>query len=345
MIIWKILAEAIKKEASDIILSPNAKPALKINWDIELLDEYKEFKIEELDKEILSIMTNKQKKVFEEKLEIDFSVNLQDYSRFRVNISVQRKWMCAVFRPIRNEIPDFNTLHLPEKLLEFTKRKNWLILVTWAVWSGKSTTMASLINYINLNSSKHIVTIEDPIEYMFENEKSIIEQREVWNDTLSYENWLKYSLRQASDVIMLWEMRDLETFRLALRAAETWNLVFATLHTSWAARTIARIIDMFPSEEKWQIKAQLSNSLIWVIWQDLIKQSDEKWRVLAYELLVNNTSIANMIRKEMTHQINWVIETSAKEGMVPMNKSLEALHNKWLISREILKQNLNSNDI
>ncbi len=345
MIIGKILAEAIKEEASDVILSPNAYPALKINWEIKKLTNYEVLQIEDLDKEIFKIMTPKQKEKFKENLELDFSVDLQNYSRFRVNISVQRKWMCAVFRPIRNKIPDFNTLHLPEKLLEFTKRKNWLILVTWSVWSGKSTTMASLINYINLNSSKHIVTIEDPIEYMFENEKSIIEQREVWSDTLSYENWLKYSLRQASDVIMLWEMRDLETFRLALRAAETWNLVFATLHTSWAARTIARIIDMFPSEEKWEIKAQLSNSLIWVIWQDLIKQSDEKWRVLAYELLVNNTSIANMIRKEMTHQINWVIETSAKEGMVPMNKSLEALHNKWLISRETLKQNIDSNKV
>jgi twitching motility protein PilT len=180
---------------------------------------------------------------------------------------------------------------------------------------------------------------------MFENENSIIEQREVWTDTLSYGNWLKYSLRQASDVIMLWEMRDLETFRLALRAAETWNLVFATLHTSGASRTIARIIDMFPSEEKSQIKAQLSNSLIWIIWQDLIKQSDNKWRILAYELLVNNTSIANMIRKEMTHQINWVIETSMKEWMVPMKKSLEYLYHKWLISRETLKNNLISNEL
>jgi len=343
MNIWKVLAEAIKKDASDVILSPNTKPALKINWDIVYLDEYEKTKIEDLDKEILKIMTNEQKEKFKKNLELDFSVNLKNYSRFRVNIFIQRKGMCAVFRPIKNIIPDFNNLHLPEKLLDFTKIKSWLVLITWSIWSGKSTTMASLINHINLNSSKHIVTIEDPIEYMFENEKSIIEQREVWTDTLSYWNWLKYALRQASDVIMLWEMRDLETFRLALRAAETWNLVFATLHTSWAAKTIARIIDMFPSEEKSQIKAQLSNSLIWVIWQDLIKQTNDKWRIVAYELLINNTSIANMIRKEMPHQINWVIETSMKEGMVPMKKSLENLYNKWLITRETAKSILNNN--
>jgi twitching motility protein PilT len=150
-------------------------------------------------------------------------------------------------------------------------------------------------------------------------------------NTKSFENGLKYALRQASDVIMIWEMRDLETFRLALRAAETWNLVIATLHTSWAARTIARIVDMFPWDEKENIKGQLSDSLIWVVWQNLLKRKDKKWRVLATELLVNNTSIANMIRKWVLHQIDWVIETSAADWMHTMKTSLENLHNKWLI--------------
>lgn len=345
MLIWAILAEALEKNASDIILTANAKPSLKIDWNIVFLENEEILDTKVLDNTILNIMTDKQKEDFKNKLELDFSINLKNYARFRVNVFVQKKWISAVFRPIRNELPSFDNLNLPEKLIDFTKKKNWLVLVTWSVWSGKSTTLATLINYINKNSSKHIITIEDPIEYIFENEKSIVEQREVWADTHSFENGLKYALRQASDVIMIWEMRDLETFRLALRAAETWNLVFATLHTSGAARTIARIIDMFPAWEKEQIKSQLSNSLIWVVWQDLIKREDQEGRIPACELLVNNTSISNMIRKELAHQINGVIETSAKEWMIPMNKSLENYYKKGIISEKTYKDNLNSNEL
>ena len=339
MLIWKILAEALEKNASDIILTSNAKPAFKIDWDVVYAEEYEVLNSKELDWAILNIMSDRQKEVFKKELELDFSLNLKDYSRFRVNIFIQRRGICAVFRPIKNKLPNFEDLHIPEKLIDFTKKKNGLVLITWSVWSGKSTTLSSLIEHINTNQSKHIITIEDPIEYMFQNKKSVVEQREVWVDTLSFANWLQYALRQASDVIMIWEMRDLDTFRLALRAAETWNLVFATLHTSWAAKTIARIIDMFPWDEKEQIKAQLSNSLVWVVWQNLIKRSDWKGRVPACELLVNNTSISNMIRKDLTHQINWVIETSKAEGMIPMAKSLEKLYNEGIISKKSLEEN------
>lgn len=343
MLIWQILAKSLEKNASDTILTSNAKPALKIDWEVIFMEDYEVLKIEDLNKAILGIMSIKQKSLFNKNLELDFSLNLKDHSRFRVNVFIQKKWICAVFRTIKNKLPDFKDLNLPEKLLDFTKEKGWLLLVTWSVWSGKSTTMSSIIEYINNNTSKHIITIEDPIEYMFKNNKSIVEQREVWIDTLSFANGLQYSLRQASDVIMIWEMRDLDTFRLALRAAETWNLVIATLHTSWAAKTIARIIDMFPWDEKDQIKAQLSNSLIWVIWQNLIKRKDWKGRVPACELLINNTSIANMIRKDLTHQINWVIETSREEWMIPMNKSLEKLYEDDIISNEILNEYLIDN--
>ena len=265
---------------------------------------------------------------------MDFWIDLKGYSRFRVNAFVQRNWFGAVFRVIKSEVPNFKDLWLPEEVLNFTSKKNGLILVTWSVWSGKTTTLASMIDNININFKKHIITVEDPIEFVFENKNCLIEQREIWSNTISFSNWLKYALRQSSDVIMIWEMRDIDTFRLALRAAETWNLVLATLHTSWAARTVSRIIDMFPAWEKEQIRSQLSESLAWVVWQNLIKKKSWDWRVIATEVLVNNVGISNMIRKNLIHQIDGVIETSLKTWMIPMKKCLEWLLEKWLISDE-----------
>lgn len=331
MVLAQILKDSLDKNASDVILTSNSSPTLKINWDISYLDNYDIFKPEELKKEIDWIMNEKQRKLFSENLELDFSINLKWYSRFRVNVFMTNNWIWAIFRPIRIEIPKFETLWLPKKLLELIKRRNGLLLITWSVGSWKSTTMASLISKITTTMRKHIITIEDPIEYIFPNDLSIVEQREVGNSTKSFENGLKYALRQASDVIMIWEMRDLETFRLALRAAETWNLVIATLHTSGASRTIARIVDMFPWDEKDQIKSQLSDSLIWVIWQQLLKTKDWKGRVLASELLINNNWISNMIRKWLLHQIDWAMETWAQDWMYTMWADLERLTKEWKI--------------
>ena len=340
MIIWKILKEGLDRKASDIIITAEEFPSLKVNWDIVKLEEYGFMDSNDVKEDLFSILTEKQKNTFLEKLELDFSIELKWYSRFRVNIFKQRNWYWMVFRPISENIPNFDDLNLPESIRNFTTMWNWLVLITWSVWSWKTTTLASLINEINLNQPKHIITIEDPIEFIFKNNKSIIEQREVWSQTNSFENWLKYTLRQAPDVVMIWEMRDIETFRLALRAAETWNLVFATLHTSWAARTIARIIDMFPWDEKNQIKQQLSESLLWVVWQKLLKKSDWTWRVSASEILVNNISISNMIRKDQVHQINNAIETWSIDWMITMRKSLENLYWKWLISEDDFDKNL-----
>ncbi len=336
----EILKEALEKNASDIILASGSYPSLKIDWEIIYLTNYSILSKEIFDKEFIPVMTEHQKTKFFSELEIDFSIDISWISRFRVNAFFQRLWYGIVLRPIKAVLPNFEDLGLPSNILNFTKKRNWIILVTWSVWAGKSTTLASFLNYINQNRKKHIITIEDPIEYVYTSDKSLIEQREVGLNTSSFENWLKYALRQASDVIMVWEMRDLDTFRLALRAAETWNLVLATLHTSWTARTISRVIEMFPADERDQITQQLSESLIWVIWQDLIKRADWKGRVAAVEILVNNTSIQNMIRKGTIHQINSVIETSAQEGMITMNKYLEYLYNKGIISEEIYKQNL-----
>ena len=331
MVIPKILKLALEENASDVILSSWAQPCLKVNGEVKYLVDYLVFDSQNLHDEIMKLLSESQKNKFNSHLELDFSVELKDHARFRVNVFKEKKGIWAVFRPIKSKLPSYEELWLPEKLKEFTQKKNGLVLVTWAVGSWKSTTMSSLINMINESKSKHIITVEDPIEFVFENKNSLIEQREVWVHTNSFENGLKYALRQASDVIMIGEMRDLETFRLALRAAETGNLVFATLHTSGAARTIARIIDMFPWEERDQIRSQLSDSLIWVIWQDLLKTKDGKSRVLASELLVNNTGIANMIRKDLNHLIQWAMETGSSDGMVTMEKSLEKLKNDWLI--------------
>lgn len=336
-----ILKIALEKNASDIIITGWTKPSVKVNWDIYFFDDFEVITKEESKKIVLSIMNESQREKFLSDMELDFSIELKGFSRFRVNAFIQKDGYSLVFRPIKTEIPDFDTLNLPEVIKKFTQKRNWLVLITWAVWSWKSTTLASLLWEINKNDSKHIITVEDPIEFVYKNEKSIIEQREVWTHTLTYDNWLKYALRQAPDVIMIWEMRDLETFRLALRAAETGNLVFATLHTSGAARTVARIIDMFPWDEKDKIRQQLSESLLWVVWQQLLKTADWKGRVAATEVLINTVPIANMIRKDQTHQIPNAMETWKENGMITMKDSLENLFWKWLISKEIYEYNLN----
>lgn len=340
MLISDILKIGLEKAASDVILTAGHYPALKVNWDVVSLEEHWIINPELIKKELLSIMSERQKEAFLRDLEIDFSIDLQGYSRFRVNAFKQKDGYWVVFRPITDKIKTMDELGLPEQVQNFIWHKTWLVLVTWAVGSGKSTTLASMLNQINKTSSRHIITVEDPIEFVFKNEKSIIEQREVWASTLSFDNGLKYALRQAPDIIMVWEMRDLETFRLALRAAETWNLVFATLHTSGAARTVSRIIDMFPWDEKNQIRQQLSESLRWVIWQILLKNKEENGRVAAHEILVNNTEVANMIRKDATHQINNAIETWAENGMLTMKKSLESLYGRGLIGEETYETSL-----
>lgn len=334
MILGKILKESIDKKASDVIIAVDSYPYLKIDGEMVPLESYGILSKEVVEQEVYAIMSERQRDKFEAELELDYSIDLKWYSRFRVNVLHQKKGISIVFRIIRNELPKFEDLMLPPHILEFVNRKSGLILITGWVGTGKSTTMSVLIDYINSHYKKHIITVEDPIEYVFDNKSSLIEQREVGSSTRSFENGLKYALRQASDVIMIGEMRDLETFRLALRAAETGNLVLATLHTSGAARTIARVIDMFPWEEKEQVKQQLSESLVAVIWQDLLRRWDKKGRIPCLEILVNNTSVSNIIRRGQTHQLPNAIETGRASGMIPMKKSLEILQTNNLISAE-----------
>ena len=335
----EILQMSLDEKASDIIMSAKAKPSLKMRGEVHFIDEFDIISKEEMQKIVFSTMSESQQKRFVKEKELDYGIWFWKY-RFRVNAFMTRNGMWMVCRPIATEVPDFDSLGLPVAVKAFAHKTNWLVLVTGSVGSGKSTSMISLVNEINKNHSKHIITVEDPIEFIFENNKSLIEQREVENSTLSFENWLKYALRQAPDVIMVWEMRDLETFRLALRAAETGNLVFATLHTAGAARTVSRVIDMFPAGEKDQVKAQLAESLIWVVWQKLLKSSDWKSRVLAAEVMVNSTSVSNLIRKGDTHQINSVIETSARDWMINMRRTLEGLYEKWKITEKLYEEEI-----
>ncbi len=340
MNIGHVLKKAIEMWAADVILTSGFYPSLKLYWEVHPLEEFGIIDSEEMKEQLYRLMNTDQRKEFEEELEIDFSIEIKGFSRFRVNIFNQKNGIWSVMRIIPSDIPNFKDLDLPDTILEFAHQRNGLVLITGSVGSGKSTTLSSLLNEINKTEKKHIITIEDPIEFIYDNDQSIVEQREVWTNTKSFESGLKYALRQAPDVILVWEMRDLETFKLALRAAETGNLVFATLHTSGAARTVSRIIDMFPWDEKEQIRQQLSESLLWVVWQALLKTADWKGRVAAVEVLKNTTTVANMIRKDVSHQIDNAIETWAGDWMITMRNYLEKLRDEWKISEESYETNM-----
>ena len=235
---------------------------------------------------------------------------------------------------IPENVFSLDELGLPSTLRSIVEYKNGLVIVTGPTGSGKSTTQAALLNEINQNDASHIITVEDPIEFVHQNKKSIIDQREVKSHTLSFERALRASLREDPDVVLVGEMRDLETIKMAITAAETGHLVIATLHTSGAAKSVDRIIDAFPFEQQNQIRAQLSESLKAVIWQNLVKTTDGKGRIAALEIMINNNAIANMIRKNKTHQINSAIETGFKEGMQTMKKALTDLMEADLITEE-----------
>jgi len=336
----KIFRTAVKYKASDIFIGTGSKPALRINGDLIPIDDHPVLTKKMAEDYLLEILTESQKKTFEQTLDLDLSVDIEDIARFRVNMFVQRKGISAAFRLIPENIISLDELGMPPQLKRITKLKKGLVIVTGPTGSGKSTTLAAILNEINQNDKKHIITIEDPIEFVHKNGKSIVQQREVGVHTTSFQRALKASLRENPDVILVGEMRDLETIQLAITAAETGQLVLTTLHTSGAANSINRIIDAFPFEQQNQIRAQLSESLEAVIWQTLMKTKDKKGRVAGLEIMFNNSAIANMIRKQATHQVNSVIETSAKEGMQTMKKSVTDLFHAGLISEEVALESI-----
>lgn len=336
----KIFRTAVQYKASDIYIATGAKPTLRINGDLVKIEEHPALTKKMAEDYLLEIMTEEQRKKFEQSLDMDFSIEIEDISRFRVNIFVQRRGVSASFRLIPEDVMSIDELGLPAQFKKTCTLKSGLVIITGPTGCGKTTSLAAMLNEINKNQAKHIITVEDPIEYIHRENKSLIQQREVGTNTHSFAKALKSALRSSPDVILLGEMRDLETMQQAITAAETGHLVLTTLHTSGCANSINRIIDSFPYEQQNQIRTQLSLSLRAIFYQTLIKTKDKKGRIGAFEIMNVNNAIANMIRKGTVHQINSVIETSSKEGMQTMKKAVTDLYQAGLISEEDAMENI-----
>jgi twitching motility protein PilT len=332
MDIAELLAFAVKNHASDLHLSAGLPPMIRVDGDIRRINvpplEHKE--VHAL---IYDIMNDKQRRDYEEFLETDFSFELPGIARFRVNAFHQDRGAAAVFRTIPSKVLTLDDLNCPPVFKELTQKPRGLILVTGPTGSGKSTTLAAMIDYINSNNYSHILTIEDPIEFVHQSKKSLVNQREVHRDTQSFNAALRSALREDPDVILVGEMRDLETIRLALTAAETGHLVFGTLHTSSAAKTIDRIIDVFPAEEKDMVRAMLSESLQAVIAQTLLKKVGGG-RTAAWEIMIGTPAIRNLIRENKVAQMYSAIQTGRKDGMQTLDQHLVELVEKGIISRQ-----------
>lgn len=332
MEIREILEIANSMDASDIHLIVGKAPIFRVHGEIVELQNGERMMPEDAQRLIYSILNDSQQKAFEEKKELDFSFGINTLGRYRANIHMQRGTVAAAIRTITTDIPDLTSLGLPKSVEKFADVNNGLVLVTGPTGSGKSTTLAAIIDKINTQTAQHIITVEDPIEYLHRHKKSVVEQREIKTDTESFASALKYAMRQDPDVILIGEMRDLETIEAALTAAETGHLVFATLHTNDAAQTIDRIVDVFPTNQQEQIRLQLSTTLKGVVAQQLIPRIDKKGRVLAVEVLVGTPAISNLIREAKTHQIYSMIETGTRFGMKSMESSLKELYEKRFIS-------------
>ncbi len=319
-----LLELTIKEQASDLHISAGHPPVLRIAGRLIPLVKMK--KLDATDTQGLSfaLLTDEQKQRILSVKEIDFSYNFEGKARFRINIFFQRGDISCALRLIPAKVPTLEELNLPLVLHQFTSPSQGFVLITGPSSHGKSTTLASLIDEINHTRSDHIITIEDPIEYIFEDDRSIIDQREVYQDTLSFDRALRSTFRQDPDVIMVGEMRDPETIATAITAAETGHLVFATLHTNSASQTIHRIVDSFPPAQQGQIRAQLSGSLLGVVSQRLIPRI-KGGLIPACEIMISTPAVANLIRENKIHELPLVIETSAEMGMISLNRSLANL--------------------
>ncbi|HEY5648634.1 MAG TPA: type IV pilus twitching motility protein PilT [Nitrospiria bacterium] len=330
--LYQLLQTMIEKGASDLHITTGTPPQIRVNGDLVPMN-LPPLSPPETKQLVYSVLTDAQKHKFEEENELDFSFGLKGLSRFRANVFTQRGAVASAIRTIPFKILTFEELGLPQIVRDLVKRPRGLILVTGPTGSGKSTTLATMIDTINSESHGHIVTIEDPIEFLHPHKKCLVNQREVGADTASFKTALKYILRQDPDVVLVGELRDLETIEAALTIAETGHLTMATLHTNSAAQTINRIIDVFPSFQQPQVRAQLSFVLEGVMSQQLMVKSNGQGRVLALEILVPNPAIRNLIREDKVHQIYSTMQTGqGKYGMQTMNQSLASLYQKRLIS-------------
>lgn len=332
MDITKLLEFAFQQDASDIHISAGESPMMRIHGSMKRL-KAPPLTAEDTHSLLYDIMNDGQRKVFEEFSDIDFSMQLGDLARFRVNVFRQQRGMGAVFRKIPTKILSIEELSLPPIVGELTNRPKGLILVTGPTGSGKSTTLAAMIDLINQKEEGHILTIEDPIEFVHPSKKCLVNQREIGPHSKSFANALRASLREDPDIILVGEMRDLETIQLALTAAETGHLVFGTLHTSSAPKTVDRVIDVFPPAQQQQVRAMFAESIQAVITQTLCKKTGGG-RIAALEILIGTTAVKNLIREGKIHQIPGVMQTSQNIGMQTLEMHLKDLVNRGLISRE-----------
>jgi len=341
MDISELLIFSNKQGASDLHISSGEPPMLRINGDMQKIDTPSLSK-EEVHSLLYDILNDQQRKIFEENHEIDFSIAFKDIARFRVNAFVQSRGESAVFRTIPTKILTFQELGLPKTLEDISKNEKGLVLVTGPTGSGKSTTLAAMIDLINNELKGHIITIEDPIEFVHHSKQCLISQRELGPHTHSFANALRAALREDPDIILVGEMRDLETIQLALTAAETGHLVFATLHTSSAPKTVDRVIDVFPPEQQEQVRAMFSESIQAVVTQTLLKRRDGKGRVAALEIMIGTPAVRNLIREAKISQIPSIIQTSQKFGMQTMDQSIKELVQKNIVAKTEVMQLVSS---
>lgn len=336
MDITELLAFSAKQGASDLHLSAGMPPMIRVDGDVRRIN-LPALGHKEVHSLVYDIMNDKQRKDFEEFLETDFSFEVPGVARFRVNAFNHNRGAGAVFRTIPSKVLTMDQLGMGQVFRDLANVPRGIVLVTGPTGSGKSTTLAAMVDYINDSKYDHILTVEDPIEFVHEPKKSLINQREVHRDTLGFNEALRSALREDPDVILVGEMRDLETIRLALTAAETGHIVFGTLHTSSAAKTIDRIVDVFPAEEKSMVRSMLSESLQGVISQTLLKKNGGG-RVAAHEIMIGTPAIRNLIREDKIAQMYSSIQTGMSYGMQTMDQALQNLLNKGLITREVARE-------
>ncbi len=332
MDITQLLAFVMQNDASDLHLSPGSPPIVRVHGNLKKVKS-DVLETETIRQMLYSVMSDDQRAAYESDLELDFAISFGEKARFRVNAFNTRKGATAVFRTIPSEIPTMEDLDLPLVMRRFADLEKGIVLVTGATGSGKSTTLAALINHINEHHQKHILTIEDPVEFFHESKKSLVNHRELGVDTKSYKRALKSALREDPDVILVGEMRDYETISLALTAAETGHLVFGTLHANSATKTIDRIIDVFPGNDKEMVRAMLSSSLQGVVAQKLLRKK-EGGRIGVFEVLVGTGAVRNLIRENQLPQLYSMIQTGSRHGMITMEDATQSLLEQDIITKE-----------